>query len=252
MLAGPIRDPQFLNFAGYIGTLTFAVSFMGQFVTLFLVQRMAVGAVQVQLMLLAAPMLAQLLVLGVWGRACDRMGRRPVLAIASLGLVPVGFGWCLVSPEHIWLGYVLSAAGAALWSGVETANLNMVLEMAGAENSRGGTHYVAVNSVIINIAGACGGIAAGLIARALSGWQANFAGMTWTFFEVLFVLSALLRLVATVVFLPRICEPEAKPSREALRFMTANLYHNVTGALLSPLRVVRVRAREAFPVRRND
>ena len=55
----------------------------------------------------------------------------PVLAIASLGLVPIGLGWCLVSPGCLWLGYLLSAAGAALWAGVEVANLNLVLEMAG-------------------------------------------------------------------------------------------------------------------------
>src|SRR6185436_5665550 len=116
-----------------------------------------------QMMLITAPALAQLLVFGAWGRAADRMGKRPVLILAGLGLVPVGLGWCFVTRGQIWLGYVLSAMGAALWAGVEVANLNLVLEMAGSEEEGRGTGYVAVNSVIVNVAGCLGGLAAGLI-----------------------------------------------------------------------------------------
>src|SRR3954470_7486011 len=99
IFAEPLRDRQFLWFAGFIGTLTFAVSFMGQFVTLYMIEKLGSTSTQVQFMLLVAPMIAQLIVLPIWGRAADRMGKKPVLAIAALGLVPVGFGWCFCSKE---------------------------------------------------------------------------------------------------------------------------------------------------------
>ena len=35
-MRGPLRDRQFLRFGAYVATLTFAISFMGQFVTLYL------------------------------------------------------------------------------------------------------------------------------------------------------------------------------------------------------------------------
>src|SRR6185436_1341458 len=177
-----------------------------------------------QMMLITAPALAQLLVFGAWGRAADRMGKRPVLILAGLGLVPVGLGWCFVTRQHIWLGYVLSGLGAALWAGVEVANLNLVLEMAGSADddedpdaasrslapSRGskkggGSNYVAVNSVIINIAGCLGGICAGIIAQSLRNfsWKPNIPGLHEVGpYEILFALSGVLRLVAAVVFLP--------------------------------------------------
>src|SRR5207248_5763277 len=120
----PLRNRQFLWFAGFVATLTFAVSFMGQFLTLYLIEQVKVNNMGTQVMLLVAPMLAQLLVLPVWGKAADRMGKKPLLVLASLGMVPLGLGWCLLSPENKWLGYVLSAAGAALWTGVEIANFN--------------------------------------------------------------------------------------------------------------------------------
>lgn len=253
LLGGPLRDRQFLLFGGFVATLTFAVSFMGQFVTFYLIDRIGVTGTGVQLMLLVAPMVAQLLVLPVWGHAADRMGKKPVLAIASLGLVPVGLGWCFMGPGLHWLGYVLSVAGAALWTGVEVANLNFVLEFSGSRDAdagenRGGSAYVAMNSVIINIAGCLGGIFAGLIANLLKDWhwEPGIPGLhSLTFYEVLFALSGLLRLVAAVAFLPLLREPDAGTTVEALRLMSANIYNNLFSAILMPLRLMRVRSRES-------
>ena len=254
IMGEPLRDRNFLWFAGFVATLVFAVSFMGQFVTLYMIDKLKITNIGTQLMLLVAPMVAQLALLPVWGAAADRMGKKPVLAIASLGLVPVGFGWCLMSEDRIWLGYILSAAGAALWAGVEVANLNLVLEMAGSGDDekaeeRSGSSYVAANSVIINIAGCLGGLASGIIAQSLRNWHWDVHALGFgriTFFEVLFALSAGLRLIAAVVFLPMIHEPQARPTREALRFMSANIYNNLFTAILQPLRVVRLRYRQTY------
>jgi len=247
IFASPLRDKQFLIFAGFVGTMTFAISFMGQFVTLYMIEKLQITAKATQIMLLIAPLIATFLVLGHWGHAVDRMGKRPVMAIAGLGLVPVGLGWIFVSPANPWLGYVLSAAGAALWAGVEVANFNFVLEFSGSDEGdsgqRGGSNYVAVNSVIINIAGCFGGLAAGIIAQVLREWkwEHGIAFMqTFTFYEVLFVLSGVLRLVAVVAFLPLIHEPAARPTRETLVYMTANIYNNLASAALQPLRFARL------------
>jgi hypothetical protein len=67
-----------------------------------------------------------------------------------------------------------------------------------------------------------------------------------SFYEVLFALSGILRLLAAVVFLPMIHEPAARPTRETLRFMTANIYNNLFNAILLPLRSVRVKRRESY------
>src|SRR6185369_2634626 len=48
IFAEPMRDRQFLFFAGFIGTLTFAVSFMGQFVTLYMLEKLGSTSTQVQ------------------------------------------------------------------------------------------------------------------------------------------------------------------------------------------------------------
>lgn len=205
-------------------------------------------------MLLVAPMVAQLFVLPVWGKATDRMGKKPVLIAASIGLVPAGLGWCCTTGGNPWLGYLLSAAGAALWTGVDVANFNFVLEMsdgrgdgaAGApassakSPSAGGSAYAAVNSVIVNVAGCLGGLSAGYLAESLHdwAWQPVSGWKTFSFYDVLFALSGVLRLAAVVIFIPFLQEPGARSTLEAVRFMTGMLCNNLCGFLLQPLRLV--------------
>ena len=68
-------------------------------------------------------------------------------------------------------------------------------------------------------------------------------------FAILFLTSALLRVVATLIFLPLV-QPEADrrhhKTRDALRYMTANIYNNVQTAIMQPIRWMSVRPRETF------
>jgi MFS family permease len=246
-LGGPLRDRQFLWFAAFVGTLTFAIAFMQQFITLYLLDsnRVGLSSGTTQLVVLVVPMAAQFLALPVWGSAVDRMGKKPVLALAGVGLVPVALGWCLLGPQNLWLAFVLAAAHMVLWCGVEIANFNLVLEMSGsaAAEGGGGSAYVAVNSVIVNVAGCLGGLAAGLIAQGLQDWSwVPFAGAkAVSFYDVLFALSGVLRLAAVAIFLPFIHEPTARSSVEALRFITVAIRCTSVTIFVQPVRLVRRR-----------
>jgi MFS family permease len=250
-MAGPLRDKQYLWFAGFAATLWFAVLPMQQqFYQYYLIERVELSNRAVQVMILVLPSLAQLLVLPVWGRACDRMGKRPLLLLATLGLVPIGLGWCLVGAGNLWLGYAMTVLGTALWTGVDVVNFNFVIELSGTRNSHpsraGGTAYHAVNSVILNGAAFSGGLVWGALAQWLKDWHwTPVSGWkTFTSFDVLFAVSGVLRLAAVVVFLPHIHEPAARSARETLRFMGANFYANVWNAVTQPLRLVGGRKRE--------
>lgn len=240
----PLRNRQFLWFSGCVGVLTLATSFMGQFVTLFMMQQLKVSDLRTQLLVIVAPALAQLVSFRLWGSAADRMGKTPVLAIAALGLVPVGIGWCFVDSSNLWLAYLLSAAGQLLWTGIEVANLNIVLELGSSGTDgrqEGGTHFVAVNSVIINIAGCLGGVVAGIVAWQLRDWTTTILDRRLTFFEVLFAGSAVVRLLAVVIFVPRLHEPAARPAHETLRYLAGAVVDNLLNVIELPARMLRLR-----------
>ncbi|HEX8913245.1 MAG TPA: MFS transporter, partial [Humisphaera sp.] len=170
LLAGmvaPLKDRPFVALSGFVGAINFTVGFTNQFATLYVIERMGVDHVHAQVMLLVAPMLLSLALLPAWGAAVDKVGRKPLMILSAAGLVPVGFGWCAMSgPSSAWLGYVLYAAGTALWTGIEVANFNAVLDATGRGGARGGSGYHAANTVIINAAGCLGGLTAGAVAAA--------------------------------------------------------------------------------------
>jgi hypothetical protein len=60
------------------------------------------------------------------------------------------------------------------------------------------------------------------------------------FYEVLFAVSGVMRLVAAVAFLPGLREPDARPTVETIRFMGSNIYNNLFNAILMPLRALGV------------
>jgi MFS family permease len=235
----PLRDRSFLCASGFIATLTFALTFLGQFATLYLLDQVGARNMTVQMALVVAPMVGQWLVLGAWGRAADRAGKRPLLILAAIGLVPVGIGWCFVTRGNVWLAYLLAGLGAALWTGVEVVNMSLVLERS-ARRQQGAGGYAAANSVIINVAGCLGGLAAGGIAQLLRDWHWQpFSGCKMLgFYDVLFLAGGGLRLLALVVFLPLLREPSARSVGYVARFMLTSLVE-------SALRVLRLATRTA-------
>jgi MFS family permease len=238
-LVRPLKNRRFVWFSLGASILWFAVAGQAQFVNKYLVDQLKLQSMEVQAIVLVGPLLAQLVVLSIWGRTIDRFGKKPAMMIATLGLVPVGLGWIFCGGEHIWLAYTLAIVGSVLWTGVDVANFNLVIELSGtdAEGKSGGTAYTAVNSVIVNIAGCLGGLFYGSIAEKLQlrTWDWGL-GRPVNYYDVIFIVSAGLRLIAVLPML-RMKEPEAEPTLEALRFMAGSLYNNVVGAVTLPGRL---------------
>ena len=92
-----------------------------------------------------------------------------------------------------------------------------------------------------NIAGCLGGLTAGVIGQVLhdAQWSPPWGFKTFTFYDVLFVLSGALRLAAAILFLPFLHEPAAGRTLDAVRFVSASIYNNVFNAVLQPVRLLR-------------
>jgi MFS family permease len=230
-LARPLKDKPFLAFSSFVGLINFTVAFTNQFTTLFVIERLKVDNLQAQLMLLVVPMALQLLLLPAWGAAVDRMGKKPLLIVATIGLAPMALGWHMMSAGDIWLGYVLFGGGTALWTGIEVANFNMVIDRNGAKCAKSGnatsrencgSGYHAVNTVIINVAGCLGGLVAGCIAGGLQGWSWRPVAYIRAVdsYDTLFALSSAVRIAALVLIAPFLVEPGAKGVIATVRFMT--------------------------------
>jgi Na+/melibiose symporter-like transporter len=251
-MVAPLRDKPFLAMSGFVGAMNFTVGFTNQFATLYVIDRLKVDNVHAQLLLLVAPMALQLVMLPAWGAAVDKVGKKPLMVVAAAGLVPMAFGWCLMGrgqallgADTTWLAYLLFAGGTVLWTGVDVANFNAVVDHTrgrhgagghgagghgGPSRVGGGSGYHAVNTVIINLAGCGGGLAAGLVAHGLREWhwQVPFGGRPADFYDALFALSGTVRLAALLLLAPLLHEPAAKSARYALRFMARHTLDRAT------------------------
>lgn len=239
LLGEPLSDRNFLHYLGFSATITLAVGFMGQFLWLYVFDVVKLSNTNANLMLVAGPLLVSVVSFGLWGKVIDQIGRKPVLVICVLMASMGGAVWTFVTPELWWLGYIICAVGNLAWPGIGLASFNLLLWMSESPGSKArSSAYVAVNSVAVAVAGACSGLLAGAVAAWLGNeWSVIVLGWTLTYHHVLFWASTVLRLAA-LLFLIGMIEPRAFTTRDAARYMGANIYSNLTQAITIPGRMV--------------
>jgi MFS family permease len=88
MLREPLRDRNFRRFVGWTSTLTFATGFMGQFAWLYVLDVAGMSNTQANAMLVLMPLVVVMMVGPLWGRAVDRFGRKTILLLAGLIIIP--------------------------------------------------------------------------------------------------------------------------------------------------------------------
>ena len=159
-----------------------------------------------------ASSIATLLTISRWGRAADRIGNLKVMSVTSALIPLIPLLW-LVSTNLLFLGFVQVFSGLA-WAGFNLCSVNYLYDATSIENR---TRYLAYFN--------CGnGLAAGLGAL-LGGYLITHMPVLRGY-QILsiFLISGVLRGVASIIFLPRL--------REVRRVSTvpaAELFHMLTG-----------------------
>ena len=151
-----------------------------------------------------------------WGRAVDRLGARPVLIFCSFGIAAVPAIWLFATPHFLWPLALEAVLAGVLWGGHGIAAIDLTIHLS---PRRERAFYVAVFGATGGLGFAVASIAAGLLASYLP-VRFHALGGTWSNFHVLFLLSALARLVAAVAAM-RIEERNARGVRDLLRTVWA-------------------------------
>ena len=239
----PLADRDFRHFLGYTATVTLGMGFISQFVWLYLFDVLLLNHTAANAMLVAIPLVVGYFAVPVWGRLQDRLGLKPTLVLAGIGIVPGAAWWILVTPDNLWMGYLGVLTAIAAWAGVELANFNILIGIgASRKGQRQGSAYLAVNSVVVAVAGALSGLFGGAVATMLQGWEGSILGFRLTYHGVLFLVSAALRL-AGLFWLIGMREPEAHGTLAAVRYIAVNVHSNLRQGIFMPARrLVRIRA----------
>ena len=242
LMREPLKSKNFRRYLQFNFTFMLSVGFIGQYLWLYLLDICAWSNTRANMYAIVVPLTMTMIGYPVWGRLVDRLGKKPVLLISGLVVSFGALGWLFVTPQQLFPGYALVLLTLFAWPGMEISNFNIMLGMAGGDDSKRpglGAAYVALNSIAVAIGGTLSGLLAGVTAK----WLVDFhyvvplAGITLTYHGILFLGSTVLRLLA-MLFALGLTEPKAVGTWEAMRYMSYGLYSNVRQALLMPTRVV--------------
>lgn len=246
----PLANRSFRWYLVFTAMLTFSTGFMGQFTWLYVFDVVNVSNLMANILLIALPQLVALSSAPFWGRMIDRLGRKPVAIIAGAGMVHGAVVWIFVSEGHLFPGYAGILLAAFAWPGLELASYNILLGLV--ERKAGtakNTAYVAINSVVVAVAGLLSGLFGGVLAHNLKDWHGAWFGLPVTYHGILFLTSSVLRIVGLGAIM-KIEEPGAFSTRSAFRHMAGEMYSNLQGALLMPVRLAKWSYKVKLPKKR--
>jgi MFS family permease len=215
-LAAPLTDPAFRRFLLFAGAMVFGQALSGQFFMAWQVDKKALALPYLTVQVLGAFAAgAGLLSTPLWGYLSDKYGSRPVLSLATVGVIVAPVLWLFTIPNGraLWLNValivVINLFSGASWAGVGLTQFNILLGVA-APAAR--ATYTAVFSAITGTVGGVSPIVGGALMSALEPVAFHAGPVLFNNYKVLFFLTALIR-IGCVFLVGRLADPEGRSAR---------------------------------------
>jgi MFS family permease len=200
----------FGRFCLFIFCLIFGVNICGPYFGVFLIKGLGFGYTGFMLVTMSF-MVISFFAMGYWGRIADRYGTRAIMVAAGLGIPLVALG--VVFFKSLPGLMLLQIISGFVWAGFNLAASNFVFEAVRREHVPDAWAYY--NSTL-NLAAFLGTLCGGFIISLVE--TVNIPFFAPGNFELLFIISALLR--AAVFFLfARFFTDARRPERPSLRHL---------------------------------
>jgi MFS family permease len=190
-----------LRFSAYFSAMQFSVAIAGPFFTVYMLRDL--GFSYLELMTnTAVSVLVQFLTLRTWGRIGDAFGHRLTLMVTGFCMPAVPALWLL--SENFWYLLGAQAVSGLVWGGFTLSANNILFDLVPREDR---VQYLASHNVMAGVSTFAGSLVGGLLATTLPAHWGLFRPasiLCW-----LFLISAVLRLVSSATFLPRLHETRA-------------------------------------------
>ncbi|MGD1002580.1 MAG: MFS transporter [Candidatus Brocadiia bacterium] len=203
----PIRDINFRPWLKCNLIWYFIISLGGTLALLFcmdnlkLQRHFLVGMIVITVV----PLLGSVLTATWSGGLIDRVGPKKVIYWAYLAWAPAPLFWIFATPQTaaFWVCGSSLVGGTAVTAAANAATKLVTRFPTPAQRAM----YIAVSDTSAFIGNGLGALAAGLIARRFAGWHCVLGGRTFSIFHAIFVVSAVLGIIAVPILLKPVKDP---------------------------------------------
>ncbi len=207
----PLRDKRFRPWLSFIGAWNLTQSLGGALCNLYFMEHFGFkdNLLGGMIAVTATALLAGIATARRGGKAVDRWGIRRVLFISYFFWSIIPLLWLFATPATgvFWVGLGNVIFGIFSLMG-NNAGIKLVTRFPSPEER---SMYVAVSNSVANIAAGLGALAAGSFLKAVGTWGFSVGALEVGGFPMLFIASAVLRLVSVFVLIPKIPERRAVP-----------------------------------------
>ena len=190
-----LKDTNYGKFALYVAAMNLSVNVAGPFFTVYMLRDLGLSYITYTI-ITAAAALTSFLAMAYWGAIADRFGNKRVLNVCGILVAAVPLLW-LFSKNISYLILVQVVSGFA-WAGFNLSAGNFIFDNVRASKW---TRIFSYHNVLAGTAVFIGAMLGGLLAREIT--------FTWVFsskWQMLFLISGILRTATSWFFLPKIQE----------------------------------------------
>jgi MFS family permease len=213
-----LRETNYGRFALYFSLMNFSVYIAAPFFAVYMLRDLHMGYFEYTVVTAAAAFMT-FLPMTYWGRLADRFGNKRILSFSGMLLPAIPIMW-LFSSDTVYLILIQIFSGF-VWAGFNLSSINLVYDNVKPENR---TKVFAYHNVLNGSSIFLGSMIGSALAFALA-----TPGIFLSALQTLFIVSGILRLIMSLLFLPRIKE---KRSVEEISERDFFLKYNGTGPII--------------------
>lgn len=218
----------FGKFVIYVGMINFATMLAGPFFAVYMLDELKFSYLIFTLVNISAGIFT-IMSLSLWGKLGDKYGNISLLRIGSI-IIPFASGLWLVSQNPIYLIFIPQLAAGVGWAAFNLGASNFIYDAVTPERR---AICVAYFTMVNGIGIFLGALAGGFF---LENIKINFMNI----FLLLFLISTIMRILASSIMLPKIKEVRKVESLKTRTAIISNLYISSVKPITELFRGVKI------------
>lgn len=218
---------------------SFAVNISAPFFNVYMLEQIGMSYTEITLLNQVLPNVVAVFVMSWWGRRMDEYGNKPVMQLTGIHYMLAPLFWLFTGPRSFLILPIVNTLSGLMAPPFDLGTQNTYLGQAPERNR---SMYVAVFFASTQLLGsalsnAVGGYLVQNVLPHLEVLNISLLGFRQTRYHFIFLISALLRVIMILGFLPRLA---ADADSKSMRTLIADIYLGLRDKAVFTVRFVQV------------